>query len=227
MALGQLPSWNDGLARTAILEFVERVTADGSAEFVPPPARIAVLDNDGTLWCERPTYVQAFFILERLGEQAAADPELAAQPVVRALLAGDLAGAANDGVDALAEVLLRTHADLTADEFAEAAARWLDDAVHPRFGVPYTRLAYRPMLELLDLLRSGDREMLEYATTGPLPSLAIVVDHDDELREYAYPGASFTDPRAEPIVETAARLGWTIVSMRRDWSAVFGEGIDP
>ena len=68
---------------------------------------------------------------------------------------------------------------------------------------------------------AGDREMLEYATTGDHPGLGLVIDHDDDEREYAYPGASFTDPHAEPIGETAGRLGWTTVSMRRDWSEVF------
>ena len=105
-----LPSWNDGPARAAVLEFLERVTAGGSAGFVPPAARIAVLDNDGTLWCERPTYVQAFFILDRLREQAAADPDLAADPVVEALLAGDLdRAAARTDKTRLIDVLLRTH----------------------------------------------------------------------------------------------------------------------
>jgi len=310
--VAELPSWNDGPAKTAVLEFLERVTTGGSAGFVPPPARVAVLDNDGTLWCERPTYVQAFFILDRLREQAAADPDLAADPVVEALLAGDLERAAADGQDALVEILLRTHEGLTTVEFTAAAARWLEEARHPRFGVPYTALTYRPMLELIDLLRlhefrvfvvtgggvefvravseelygvasddavgsavelsferregrvelvrqprllgspnegepkvlaiqehigrrpifaagnsAGDREMLEYVTTGPLPSLGIVVDHDDAVREYAYESLSATDPDAEPILSSAARFAWTVVSMKRDWATVFGSGLDP
>ena len=153
--MAELPSWNDGPVKTAVLEFLERVTTGGSAGFVPPPARVAVLDNDGTLWCERPTYVQAYFILDRLREQAAADPDLAADPVVEALLAGDLERAAAGGQDALVGVLLRTHAGLTTDEFIASAARWFEAARHPRFGVPYTELTYRPMLELIDLLRAA------------------------------------------------------------------------
>jgi phosphoserine phosphatase len=304
-----LPSWRTGDARTAILDFVGRVTATGSAEFVPPSARFAVFDNDGTLWCEQPTYPQAFFILERLHAQATGDPELAMKPVVRALLAGDLEAAMAGGLEPLADVLLKTHAGLTTEEFASAAAHWFGRARHPRFGVSFARLVYRPMLELIDLLRSsgfrvfvvtgggvefvravsedlygippddvvgtsvelalerrderlvlvreaalrgspnegapkpiniqahlgrrpifaagnsaGDREMLEYATTGDLASLALVVNHDDDVREYAYAGSSFTDPHAEPIAGTASRLGWTMVSMRRDWARVFDIG---
>ena len=90
-----LPSWNDGPARTAIVDFVDRVTEEGGADFVPPAERVAVLDNDGTLWCERPAYVQALFVLGRLREAAEARPELAEKPVVKALLAGDLAGRAS------------------------------------------------------------------------------------------------------------------------------------
>jgi phosphoserine phosphatase len=305
--MDRLPAWREGDAKRAILAFVDGVTASGSVAFVPPAARIAVFDNDGTLWCERPTYPQAFFLLERLHAQAAEDPELAARPVVQALLAGDLRAAMADGLEPLADVLLRTHAGLTTEEFAAAASAWFGRAAHPRFGVPFTHLVYRPMVELLDLLRAaafrvfvvtgggvefvravseelygippddivgtsvqldverrdgrmvlvrraslrgrpnegepkpaniqahiglrpifaagnsaGDREMLEYATSGHEPGLALVIDHDDGQREYAYAGTSFTDPHAEPIGETGHRLGWTMVSMRRDWSTIFG-----
>jgi phosphoserine phosphatase len=305
--MDRLPSWREGAAKGAILAFVDEVTTSGSARFVPSAARIAVFDNDGTLWCERPTYPQAYFLLGRLHAQAAEDPELAARPVVQALLKGDLRAAMADGLDPLADVLLKTHSGFTAEAFTAAVSAWFGRAVHPRFGVPFTHVVYRPMLELLDLLRSagfrvfvvtgggvefvravseelygippddvvgtsveldvvrrdghlvlvrraalrgrpnegepkpaniqahiglrpifaagnsaGDREMLEYATTGDLPGLGLVIDHDDEEREYAYVGASFTDPHAEPIAETALRLGWTMVSMRRDWDAVFG-----
>ena len=303
----RLGTWRDGDAKRAILAFIDEVTTIGSAGFVPPAARIAVFDNDGTLWCEQPTYPQAFFVLERVRELAAADPEFARLPVVQALAGGDLRAAMAGGLGPLTEVVTRAHAGLTAEEFGEAAAEWFGHAVHPRFGVGYGQLAYRPMLELLELLRSagfraflvtgggvefvravsldmygippddvvgssvelevqrregrmvlvrqtairgrpnegepkpvniqahigvrpilaagnsaGDREMLEYASTGPRRSLSLVIDHDDAEREYAYGGASLTDPGAEPILDTAGRLGWTVVSMRRDWATVFG-----
>jgi len=113
--LDRLPSWREGDAKGAILAFVDGVTASGSVAFVPPAARIAVFDNDGTLWCERQTYPQAYFLLERLHAQAVEDPELAARPVVRALLQGDLRAAMAGGLEPLADVLLKTHAGFTAE----------------------------------------------------------------------------------------------------------------
>jgi len=149
-----LPSWNDGAARTAILEYIERTTSADGPEHVPVEERVAVFDNDGTLWCERPTYLQASFIVDRLREQAAVDPGLAEEPVVAALLAGDLAAATGYGLEAVLEVLLDAHAGMTTDEFAAAVAAWATDFRHPRFAVAPRGLVYTPMLELMDLLRS-------------------------------------------------------------------------
>jgi phosphoserine phosphatase len=151
-----LPSWNAGAAKTAILDFIDRVAHEGGGDYVAPADRIAVFDNDGTLWCERPAYAQALFLLERLQEQAAHDPELAAQPVVQALLAGGLEAAVQHGPEAVADVVVNTHAGLTAEEFAATAAQWLAESKHPRFGVHLGELTYVPMLELLKLLRSRD-----------------------------------------------------------------------
>jgi len=271
-----LASWNEGPARSAILDYLERIAG------VPPADRIAVVDNDGTLWCEKPTYIQAFFMLER----AHADPTLP--------------------LDELAQVLLEAHAGLTTEEFDAAVLEWVERFRHPRFGTPFTELVYTPMLELLALLRdhdfrvfivtgggvdfvrpvgaqlygverddvigsaievefqrrdgrivlartatlagspnegapkvnaihahigkrplvaignsAGDREMLEYAHTGSLPSLCLVVDHDDAQREYAYSGEAATNPDAEPILATAGRFNWPVISMRDDWSRIF------
>jgi phosphoserine phosphatase len=272
-----LDSWNDGAARQAILSFVERASAE-----IPPADRVAVFDNDGTLWCEKPAYIQELYIRERLAQR----PELAKLPTMQAVLEVD--------------------AGRTTEEFTLAAKAWLDAFEHPRFKVPFRQLTYQPMHELMGLLRAnefrvfivtgggvefvraigeelygvrpddvvgsavqvsverrdgtvvlvrqaailgspnegppkasniqthigrrpivavgnsaGDTEMLEYAHTGPLPSLCLVVDHDDAEREYAYSGASVTIPGAEPILATADRFGWTVVSMRRDWNRVF------
>ncbi|HEY6779467.1 MAG TPA: HAD family hydrolase, partial [Thermoleophilaceae bacterium] len=151
-----LACWNEGPARAAILDYLARVTSEGGPDYVPPHDRIAVFDNDGTLWCEKPAYIQALFILDRLREQAAADPELAGREVVKALVAGDLAAAAKAGTDAIAEVLLDTHAGLTTEEFEAAVKRWLESFRHPRFAVPFTGLVYTPMIELLDLLRTHE-----------------------------------------------------------------------
>jgi len=277
-----LESWNAGRARDAILAYLAGI------EGVPAEDRVAVVDNDGTLWCEKPEYIQAFFVLHTVGEQAA-----------REALAG--------GVGELVKVVLDAHAGLTTDEFEAAVSAWLADFRHPRFKTGFNGLVYAPMLELLELLRehgfrvfvvtgggvdfvrpvatelygverddvvgsavqveftrredgrvvlkrtaavagapnegppkvvnihahigrrplvaignsAGDREMLEFAHTGPQPSLCLVVDHDDAEREYAYAGAAVTDPSAEPIVATAERFGWPVISIRRDWKRVF------
>jgi phosphoserine phosphatase len=291
-----LDSWNEGPARAAIEGYLARIGD------VPAAERVAVFDNDGTLWCEQPIYPQVLFLLEELRARA----DLAEDPVAAALLQGGLAAAAEHGLGAVAQVLLRVHAGLTTEEFAAAAARWYAKARHPRFGVPFTAMTYAPMLELIELLRAhefrvfvvtgggvefvrvvseqlygvrpddvvgsavqlraerrdgrlvlvrqaallgspnegepkpvnvqahigqrplvavgnsaGDREMLEHADTGERPSLCVVVNHDDGEREYAYAGASATDPTAEPILDTAQARGWTVVSMRDDWKRVF------
>jgi phosphoserine phosphatase len=270
-----LPSWNDGATRSAVLDYL------GSIGDVPVAERVAVFDNDGTLWCEKPTYLQAFFMLERLP-----DPPSSTREVVQALL------------DAFS--------GMTTEEFDAAVDDWAERFRHPRFGVPFAGLVYAPMVELLELLRehefrvflvtgggvdfvrplgaqlygverddvvgsavqvefqrrdgqvvlartavlagspnegppkvvgihehigrrplvavgnsAGDREMLEFAHTGRRPSLCLVLDHDDAEREYAYGGEAVTNPDAEPIVATAERFGWTVISMRRDWSRVF------
>jgi phosphoglycolate phosphatase-like HAD superfamily hydrolase len=304
-ARDRLPSWNEGAARDAILDYVERVTAEGD-DHVPEPERIAVFDNDGTLWCEKPAYIQAYFLLERLQAQVADDPALGDDPTVKALLAGDLHAATEQGLEPLARVLLGTHAGWIAEEFTAAATEWFDRAVDPASGRALRELVYAPMLELLDLLRArgfrifivtgggvefvravseqlygvppddvvgstvqlaferrngkvvlvrraaalgevnegqpkataiqqhigrrpilaagnsaGDSEMLEYTETGDRPALCLVVDHDDAEREYAYPGASVTNPDAEPIADTARRRGWTVVSMRDAWNRIY------
>ncbi|HEY6889935.1 MAG TPA: HAD family hydrolase [Solirubrobacter sp.] len=272
-----LASWNDGPARSAIVEFVERTVRE-----VPENERLAVFDNDGTLWVERPAYVQELFLKERLAKR----PELMEHGLVEAVLALD--------------------AGRTPEEFTGDVETWFAGAKHPRFGVGFAQLTYQPMLELLEYVRAngfhvfvvtgggvefvravgealygvapndvigsavqvslerrdgravlvrqpailgspnegapkavniqthigrrpilavgnsaGDREMLEYVHAGERPSLCVVVDHDDEEREYAYASVSVTDPDAEPILTTAEHFGWTVVSMQRDWSRVF------
>jgi phosphoglycolate phosphatase-like HAD superfamily hydrolase len=304
--MDDLASWTDGPAKAAILDFVDRVTAPGGRDHVLPADRVAVFDNDGTLWCERPAYAQALFLIDQLRDQVAAHPEIAAQPVVHALLAGDLAAAKEFGLGPLFEVLFRIHEGMTTEEFTAVATEWFELARHPRFGTGFGELAYLPMLELLELLHAnefrvfivtgggvefvraiseriygvarddvvgsavqvaferrdgravlvrqaalrgspndgppkvqniqahigrrpilaagntaGDREMLEYAHTGSGPSLCIAVSHDDGDREYAYPGTGEGSSGAEPLEDTAAREGWTLISMRDDWSRVF------
>jgi phosphoserine phosphatase len=156
-AVDPLPSWNDGAPKTAITSFVARVTGQSGADFVAPSDRIAVFDNDGTLWPEAPLPFQAAFVIDELERRSRSEPALAADPMVKAALAGDiatlLAGAHHDG---LMHVLALTHAGMTTDEFAAGVRTWLESARHPRFKQRYDELTYRPMRELLTYLRAND-----------------------------------------------------------------------
>lgn len=150
-----LPSWNEGPARAAILDFVARVTRDGGPDFVPPVERVAVFDNDGTLWCEMPVPVQAAFADERLRTLAPRHPEWATTEPFRSALAHDHKSLVAQGAKGIAEVVMATHAGMTTDEFERIVRGWLATATHPTLGVPYTRAVYPPMLELLRLLRAN------------------------------------------------------------------------
>ena len=129
-----LPSWNDGAAKSAILDFVARVTKEGGPDFVPPPERIATFDNDGTLWCEQPIQVQLFFLIDRVKELAAKDPSLKERQPFKALLEHDLKTLHGLGKQALFELAFATHAGMTEDEFDAIAQAWFAKAKHPKFG---------------------------------------------------------------------------------------------
>lgn len=149
-----LASWHDTPARAAIVDFVERTTSDGSPDFVDPIDRVAVFDNDGTLWTEQPTYNQLLFALDRLRELAPGFPEWHDQPALRAALDGDLPAFAATGMAGVVDLLAATHAGMTTDEFRRIVRDWIETAVHPRWNLPYPRTAYRPMIELLDYVRT-------------------------------------------------------------------------
>lgn len=148
-----LPSWRDGRSKTAILDFVRAVTTEGSQDFVPVAERIAVFDNDGTLWCEIPT-VQLVFTLDRVKALAPQHPDWATRQPFRAALEGDEAALHAAGERGIIEVLMATHAGMTTEEFARIVSEWIKTARHPKFQRPYTRTIYQPMLEVLALLRS-------------------------------------------------------------------------
>jgi phosphoserine phosphatase len=148
-----LPSWNAGAARQTVVRFVTDVTTEGGPRFVPPAERIAVFDNDGTLWSEQPMYVQLAFVLDRLNAMAAERPEWKAKQPFKGVLEGDLAAVAAAGEHGLAEMLMATHAGMTSSEFETLASDWIASARHPKYGRPYTDCVYQPMLELLVYLR--------------------------------------------------------------------------
>jgi phosphoglycolate phosphatase-like HAD superfamily hydrolase len=298
----RLPSWRPGPTKDAIIDFL-----DGIDE-VPVHSRVAYLDNDGTMWCEKPTYVQLDFFVDALRRLSADDPSLAERPELAAVLAGDTTAMGEIGLARIAVALASLFDGRTPSEFAAAVDEFVARYHHPTLDVGVRGIVYQPMLELLDELRAhdftvgivtgggtefvrrvtpmlygvapelvvgtligyefgrddaeqrpllrrtvsrlgdanegapkvthiqsqlgrapifaagnsgGDREMLEWAYAGDLPGLAILVDHDDAEREFAYASTAATFADAEPITDVAARLGWVTVSMRDDWATVF------
>ncbi|MGI9641949.1 MAG: HAD family hydrolase [Acidimicrobiia bacterium] len=296
-----LPSWREGATRTAIEEFL------AASDDIPLDERVAVFDNDGTLWSEKPAYTQVTFFQKELRMAVADNPELADRPEVAAILSGDTAAIGKLGLERIGVALMDIHAGLTPEEFSRRVADFFSSEQHPTRGA-YRNTRYQPMLELLDELRArqfdcyvvsaggaefvrvisddfydvspegvvgsqidyefardengsvrltrtntlasgspnegqtkpsniqrilgrhpcvaggnsaGDAEMLEYAKAYNGPSLALLVNHDDGDREYAYESVAGTFAADERITDTADRLGWTVISIKHDWSTVF------
>ena len=150
-----LPSWNEGAAKQAIVAFVAAVTEDGGADYVLDAERIAVFDNDGTLWSEQPIYFQLAFALERVKALAGDNPDWKTTQPFKAVLDNDLKTLAAAGEEGLIQLIMATHAGMTTDEFAATVNSWIEKARHPRFEKAYTELIYQPMLEVLDYLRAN------------------------------------------------------------------------
>lgn len=304
-----LASWNENAARNAILEFGERVTREGTSDYIPPEARIAVFDNDGTLWCEKPLPIQGDFLFRRLAAMAQQDPSLRDRQPWKAVVENDTEWLANvitkhyrgddSDFELMAGGLLQCYAGSSVDEFARMAKEFLFSAEHPRLKRIYAQCIYQPMVELLrfleekgftnfivsgggrDFMRpatqelygvppervigssvaleyredggagtivhkaapeifddgpvkpvriwsrtgrrpvfgagnsNGDIAMLQYAMHPSFPSCCILVDHDDDEREFQYRHG------AEESLKRAERFGWQVVSMRQDWKTVF------
>jgi len=296
-----LPSWRPGSTRDALEAFL------AAAEEVPVVERVACFDNDGTLWCERPSYVQLDFFLDALRQHVAADPSIGERAEFAAVLSGDQATIAGIGLERIALALAGLFEGMGPEEFGSAAREFMGRAVHPTLGRPARSMTYQPMSELIAELRrreftvgivtgggtefvraisddlygvpaelvvgtligydisrdgegppvirrtsgllgvaneggakvaniqtqlgrrpivaagnsGGDREMLEWAQAAGTPSLALLIDHDDAEREFHYTSTAQTFAESEPITDVGARLGWTVVSMARDWDVVF------
>jgi len=150
-----LPSWNDGLPKQSILSFVAAISREGSPDFVPVPQRIATFDNDGTLWCEQPMYVQLAFALDRVKALSDQHPEWTDTQPFKAVLENDMAALEQAGYRGLMELVMATHAGMSTADFEKICVAWLKTARHPRFNRPYTELVYQPMLELLAYLRNS------------------------------------------------------------------------
>ncbi|MDO6385938.1 HAD family phosphatase [Uliginosibacterium sp. 31-12] len=153
-AADPLPSWNEGASKQAILQFVEKVTQEGSPDFVPLPQRIATFDNDGTLWSEQPAYFQLFFAIDRVKALAPQHPEWKTKEPFASILKGDMKGLMASGEKGLVTLVMATHAGMTTEEFEKSVADWMASAKHPKTGKPYTAMVYQPMLELMSYLRA-------------------------------------------------------------------------
>ena len=299
-----LSSWNEGAAKSAILDFVAQISTEGSPHHVPLADRVAVFDNDGTLWCEQPMQAQIYFALDRLKTLEATDPGLKHRQPFKAFLEHDLKTIRSLGKQAVFEMAFTTHAGVTEQEFDCIARDWLSYARNPRLGRLFVDSAYRPQIELMgylrgngfktfivsgggiDLIRAfaeeaygiareqvigssvktrmdiqedavdlfklgelnsfddreakveniglhigrrpilafgnsdGDLPMLRYVKAGSGPRLALLLHHDDADREFAYDREFKLSPLAEAL-DRAPQYGITVVSMRRDWAAVF------
>ena len=296
-----LPSWRLGVVRDELVAFLE------AAEDVAIADRVAYFDNDGTLWCERPSPVQVEFFVDALRRHVADNPSSGEREEFAAVLSGDKGSIAGIGLERIAVALAGLFDGLTPEEFTAEARAYMARAAHTSLGRPLRSMTYQPMLELLDELRrrdftvgivtgggtefvraisddlygvpaelvvgsligyeftrdeddrpvirrtahlhgaanegapkvtniqtqlgrrpslaggnsGGDREMLEWALAADGPSLALLIDHDDPAREFQYTSTAGTFVETEPITDVGTRLGWTIVSMARDWGAVF------
>ena len=159
-----LPSWANNDAKNRILTFVDAVSDPASADYVTPADRVAVFDNDGTLWAEKPVYFQLLYALDRLKEKADRDPGILSSDVLKAAAAGDMEAVAKAGEEGLLEIVMVSHAGLSVDAFQEDVGDWMETARHPTKHVAYSELTYQPMLELLRYLR--DEGFTTYIVSG-------------------------------------------------------------
>lgn len=159
-----LPSWNNNASKHSILDFVERVSSSGRQDFVPVQDRIAVFDNDGTLWSEKPAYFQLAFALDQVSATASQHPEWQTQEPYKTVLSGDPTALAKLNEKQILQIVAQTHSGMTVEQFQQNVLNWIATARHPRFHRPYTDLVFQPMLELLAYLRS--KQFRTFIVTG-------------------------------------------------------------
>lgn len=159
-----LPSWNEGHAKTAILDFVKNTTDKQNPQYVPIEQRIATFDQDGTLWVEQPLYTQLIFALDRIIALAPEHPEWKTKEPFKSVIAKDKAAMAKFSMKDLEEIVMETHSGMSVEIFQTLVDDWIKKAKNPRWNRPYTDLVYQPMLEVMQLLR--DNGYKTYIVTG-------------------------------------------------------------
>ena len=163
-AADPLPSWHEGANKQQIIAFVQAVTTEGSKDYVKPAERIAVFDNDGTLWTEQPAYFEVLFAFDEVKRLAAQHPEWQTTQPFKAVLEGDHQALAASGMDGLLKIIGATHTGISTEAFIDNAKNWLKQARHPKTGKPFNQMIYQPMLEMLDYLRS--QQFKTYIVSG-------------------------------------------------------------
>jgi len=151
-----LPSWNAGKTKASIINYVDDVTSKESVNFINIPDRIAVFDNDGTMWSEQPLYFQFYFAIDRVKELAPDHPEWNNEQPFKGILENDLNALMASGSEGIGKLLTVTHSGTTVAEFQQIVSNWIKTAKHPTKGKPYNKLVYKPMLELFDYLRANN-----------------------------------------------------------------------
>ncbi|PFG71661.1 phosphoserine phosphatase [Pseudomonas poae] len=164
LAADPLPSWSEGPSKKQIIEFVQAVTVEGSKDYVNPAERIAVFDNDGTLWTEQPAYFEVLFAFDEVKRLAPRHPEWKTTQPFQAVLENDHQALARSGMDGLLKIIGVTHTGVSTEAFIDNAKNWLKQARHPKTGKPFEQMIYQPMLEMLDYLRS--QQFKTYIVSG-------------------------------------------------------------
>lgn len=159
-----LPSWTNTASKARIISFVDAVTDQASDDYVTPADRVAVFDNDGTLWSEKPMYFQILFALDQVRKMGAADPSILTSDTLKAAANGDVETVVAGGKDALVEVLVTAHSGMSAETYRSNVSEWLASATHPETNLPFDQMVYQPMLELLSYLR--DEGFETYIVSG-------------------------------------------------------------
>jgi len=209
--------------RKTILEFVAAVTEKGGKDYVEPAQRIAVFDNDGTLWVEYPMYTQVLFAFDRVKKLAPQHPEWKTKQPFKALLEGDMKTVGASGMKGLMEIIMATTSGMTAKEFEKTVTDWLATHKQPKFKRLYTESVYqhigrRPILAFGN--SDSDIQMIEYTMAGEGRRLGLFVHHTDAEREYAYDRKSHVGTLDKALDQADAK-GWIIVDMKKDWNKVF------
>lgn len=190
-----LPSWNEGASKQAIMEFVGKVTRQGGPDYVPPAERIAAFDGDGTLWAQQPLKTQLVFALDRVKTLSPQHPEWTTTEPFASVLRGDIGHALAAGEPAIVQIVTAARAGMTTQEFEDVVRDWMTTAKHPKTGRLYSEMVYQPML-------------------------GIIVRHTDAEREWAYDVTSSVG-KLDAGLDHAQMSGWAIVDMKKDWNIIF------